>query len=756
MGPCRGGEGHPLSNPMSSLQPTRGAQIDVHSDTVDQDSESLESETQTLLASRSSSHRSTLVEGEVSRCSFDLKAPPSPSAPETLVVLEDKKRLGFRGFFPTLVVIAMTAGLGTFLIGWLIVHQVPGRSILKDGAFLVYEGVEEKNGVRTASLWGLAISSLVSKIAGMSGSFIMTLYGLRAAAQWLAAERADSEGSESSSASTASTHATPTPLQYGLLTRLISSSGFMSLYETTRYMWRSPKVRSPAPKFFIQTFIVAIFVHSIMYSLTAADLWLHYAAGALLLPVEIPTTVDYSVEFNQTWCDTWPRTNFTSACLSAVDNWGTDPLRHTGYDTVANASDPSGLRVITLKDAGDAAVIVPAYSDPSVSFTARTTGIRASCMRHNASCESCQIGTSTFGCDCHTDGYPLPYYGANAPNATYLPENYVLGLWGNGSVVGGLTQPWERVTNGSAPHNPSTILAQLYWVSPRAMIDPDGGTFSSYASFLASCSLEIFNGTLKYTRSPLTSTLPPASANVAPAEGSYELLSPTVVPSSQEYFGVLWGASMRQLITSRLAVNMEVKALTNDSYGDSTVALFNQELARLMLGFNAGLFQRAPATNATRLNPILVGRYPLPALLAYVGILYIYAALAFFVFATSAFSSSYAIQVPASLSQKQKPVLLSSLELVEAWLTNPLTLVSALFPSQEQHHPNYKKMFSAAGTMESLNMFVDTPNTEKVLLGLGPPGSNNPRYGVWQRKSFLGAMRASGVSSRSEHQEYVD
>ncbi|KDQ20218.1 hypothetical protein BOTBODRAFT_27637 [Botryobasidium botryosum FD-172 SS1] len=51
-------------------------------------------------------------------------------------------------------------------------------------------------------------------------------------------------------------------------------------------------------------------------------------------------------------------------------------------------------------------------------------------------------------------------------------------------------------------------------------------------------------------------------------------------------------------------------------------------------------------------------------------------------------------------------------------------------------------------------MFVDTPDTEKTHLGLGPPGSNNPRYGVWRRKSsreaYASADSLPGESSMVE------
>ncbi|KDQ15568.1 hypothetical protein BOTBODRAFT_43896 [Botryobasidium botryosum FD-172 SS1] len=130
----------------------------------------------------------------------------------------------------------------------------------------------------------------------------MTLYGLRVVAQRLSAERTMSKLPPECVLTQASyVSAIPHTMlvEYGLLTKLISSSGFLSFYEILITYSDRQKNRSPAPKFFTEIFIVAIFAHMMIYSLAAADFWLHYAVGTLLLPVEVPTTVSYSVGLNQ-------------------------------------------------------------------------------------------------------------------------------------------------------------------------------------------------------------------------------------------------------------------------------------------------------------------------------------------------------------------------------------------------------------------------------------------------------------------------
>ncbi|KDQ20216.1 hypothetical protein BOTBODRAFT_170217 [Botryobasidium botryosum FD-172 SS1] len=679
------------------------------------------SETQTLLASTPSFPR------EINA----FHAGPPLSAPhpaETLQASYTQRRLGFSGLFPTLAVILLTAGSGTILILWLAIHQVPGRSVLADGAFTVDEGQEEKEGLKSASMRGLTISSYIGNLVGMAGPFVMTLYGLRAAAQWLWAERTGG----ASMPKPDSPPLAPTPLQYGLLTRLIGSSGFMSLYETGRYLWRSPRARSPAPRFFIETFTVALFIFSITQIITLADLWLHSAAYATLLPLEAPwkNATNFSVEFNQTKCDLWPDPigdGKPCFAISDTDTWGDFPLRQAGYATVTNSSSPEGLQVITLQEAGDAAVIVPASIPPDLSFNASTTGARASCTSINQKCDRDRGGTYPTAQvqNCSSAGYPqLPYYPVGADrNTTRIMTSHVYGLMGN-MTVGELYGNYEHSEHGATPQNPSTILLQLSWVTPGSYGTDDINNIieivpSACVTIYAACSLAIFNGTLEYTTNATTAT------------GSYKLIYET--PSSGRYYGILWGPLLWQSISPRLALNIEGLAMTSNS-PDAIMARVNQELTRLMLGSAAGVFQRVEATNVAHRPSTLVGVYPLPALLTYVSLLYIFAAIALFVFATSAVSSSYVITVPASLTRKKEPMELSSLELAEAWLTNPLTLVSALFPSNEHQHPDYNDKFSVTGTTESLNMFVDTPETEKVMIGLGPPESSQPRYGVWQRK----------------------
>ncbi|KAJ7310988.1 hypothetical protein DFH08DRAFT_898300 [Mycena albidolilacea] len=75
-----------------------------------------------------------------------------------------------------------------------------------------------------------------------------------------------------------------TPLQYGLLFKLLSAPGPASTYEVGAYIARR-RPRVPAPAFFTHGFALVVAVLGLTYLISLADLWLHAASTvALLLP----------------------------------------------------------------------------------------------------------------------------------------------------------------------------------------------------------------------------------------------------------------------------------------------------------------------------------------------------------------------------------------------------------------------------------------------------------------------------------------
>ncbi|KAG8910804.1 hypothetical protein FRC01_006118, partial [Tulasnella sp. 417] len=207
------------------------------------------------------------------------------------------------GFIPAIFVLLVTFGLVTLIMGWLLVFQHgPAQGGLglgpafRNGSFVLYEGerkgdADKRGGshlrVLTWSSWG-------SHIISDTGSVLMTLVGYRVASQWL-------RNSESNVLQT------PTPLQYGLLVRLMGSSSPISLGRAIGYA-AAPKRRPRLPRLFSEALFFAATVWILAKAVWAADTWLHYVSRAVPFALQVKATDAVpllGVGFNSSLCDTW-------------------------------------------------------------------------------------------------------------------------------------------------------------------------------------------------------------------------------------------------------------------------------------------------------------------------------------------------------------------------------------------------------------------------------------------------------------------
>ncbi|KAG8946169.1 hypothetical protein FRC04_012024 [Tulasnella sp. 424] len=577
------------------------------------------------------------------------------------------------GFLPTAFVLLITLGFACLILRWLLARQYEpiqgGKGItaaVRNGFFIVYEGGAPEAGQKaTVNLRVLTFSALVSHLISDTSSVLMTLVAYRAGSQWLQNSRASD---------LMAILQNPTPLQYGLLVRLLGSSSIMAIYETGRYAVHSKK-RSRLPRLFKEAFALAIIIWVMSHAVGLADLYLHTTTRSILADIPVldasPGSYQYAVAFNETLCTTWPSTE--NPCLSHYDGWALEnpEVVEPGFLAMANRTE-SKFNVITLADADDAAIVVPGAGVDlsSTSFTAQTFSARAHCRSLNHNCERSSVG-QTFNCT--PAGYPgLPYYTPLSVNTSSSPtvDNYIFGIV-NGQQGGESFGMQDLEDHGRTP-NPVTLGIQMRW---NTHIDQTVQGFTvgnadsavdiippPYITLYAGCSVTFSNVTVRYL----------------PSDNSWKIMLET--QSSDNFTTVMWAPTIWQLGTQQLASEMMTIAMT-EAIPNVTAAL-NQHLARIMLGVAIGTLQPAEATDVKETVPSLLGQYPVAPVMLLIALLLLYALLAIIVFTSSWLTKDETIIVSG---QKKDGTAgeQSVLNLTQRWLVDPLPLVAAAFPGED-------------------------------------------------------------------------
>jgi hypothetical protein len=171
-------------------------------------------------------------------------------------------------------------------------------------------------------------------------------------------------------------------------------------------------------------------------------------------------------------------------------------------------------------------------------------------------------------------------------------------------------------------------------------------------------------------------------------------------------------------------------------------AILNQELARLTLASAGGLFKRAAADATLLQGTDLLTRYPLAPVIVFAAILYAYGAIALLVFLVSATEESPMVLVPTELSPTAELTSVSATELLQLRLTDPMTLVSAAYPSSVSIIASSREGGSSPDSVvalsvreKAMDMFTEASmsSRERVYVGLGRSGRTGlPAFGVWR------------------------
>ncbi|KAJ7286230.1 hypothetical protein C8J57DRAFT_1287075 [Mycena rebaudengoi] len=401
---------------------------------------------------------------------------------------------------PVLFITLLSFAMATiFLLYLVILSRVPNPGGFPGSAIFTSQ-------FGTAPLLGLTLSTIATHIVSLSVPFLVSAAAYCVAWKWLA----DQEFPHPMRV------AVPTPLQYGLIVKMLTVPSIGSVYQAGHYLrvWRG-EIRFP------RTFHLALALTSLIlglaYLLILADIWLHAASSVVQSTSTIPR-VSFGVAFNESVCIGLP------ACLNGTQGWasGEPWVPQVGLRIASNSSDTS-LSVITVNNASDLAIVVP----KSTSFEAPSFGVRAQC-----------VGLTP----------QIPLAMGNSTGRT-------------NSTSANSTSPVQYSTNltpAAGPMaNPQGLQLQLSWTSNGTL--PPANRLSTLMSngdivTLASCQLAFYNITFRHQ------------------DGQYSIGQLEL--SNSRFANILQGALFSQLGNLQLAKNYDsALAAVNQELGRITLAL---------------------------------------------------------------------------------------------------------------------------------------------------------------------------------------
>ncbi|KAG8897375.1 hypothetical protein FRB99_008200 [Tulasnella sp. 403] len=431
------------------------------------------------------------------------------------------KSFGLVGIIPAAIAAIVPSGLATLLIVWVLTHQYndPDEEKLGGGdSFVLYEGStprDDGTNETTASLVALTFSSLSSQIISLVTPFVMGLAAYRAAGLWLRNSGGRGElGLDEN----------PTPTQFGLLVPLLGFTNLKAIKTSLLYLLRPSSRRARVPRLFKETLATAVVVIALSHIVGIADLWLHSTTKSLIVDqlTQMPNdpTEDHAVAFNSTLCDQWNTSSWP--CLNTKYGWavGNGPVVLHGWETALNLTN-SALRVLTLSNSGDMAILLP---------TAAASGWMGSKLAYNSSTFGARADCQILNWNNATNGllgylpkevkaeWPLPVNMSTtgpvnqtskrevfvaAMEQSQVIRNGVLGVV-NGVVGGATLGVADFPENGAVSNNPAKVMVQLQWREYGAVgylgtrkrdLQESLGI---YYTMFAGCNLEFFNASVQY------------------------------------------------------------------------------------------------------------------------------------------------------------------------------------------------------------------------------------------------------------------
>ncbi|THU97863.1 hypothetical protein K435DRAFT_50348 [Dendrothele bispora CBS 962.96] len=581
---------------------------------------------------------------------------------------------------PTLLTALLSTAIASILLGWLLANRVTDPIDSDAGSFhraLVAveqksETVQNVDGSVTLEtrLYGLTLSSIGVQVLSMTMPWPIALFGAWIASAWWRAMQEENND------------ALPTPLQYGLLVKLLGVSGSMSIYATFKYLRRGSNDRANVSSYFILSFIVVLIILSLRYSMSIADTWLHTTASTIiyrsLQPLSSSTLPSLGSTINSTLCPgPAPWTTFTavdgnpgngnfSNCLhlsttdshDPLNQWGTSIQINEGSLVLNNGSSTSQVMFIE-----DMAVLVPKELPNLVEGVHFTTfGIQTQCVPSD--CFDDISEHSTISCQSFTPVYNVSV-GSDASTTSTIGQYNI--------------DDRTQYLTGYPPDavvNPAGALLLLSWTSESKTIDfPDSqnsagwyqlvfaGEAQEFHYYIAECSVSTYNVSLVY--STLQSQISTLSHAENPIKSNFNTSMALLAGMDN-----LYPDSFVNFIQNTLQPDL---LLPEEAFN----SILSRNMSAGLLAVASPLLERQPALNGSAVVVQGASRYPLAPLSIVLTILYGYALMSFTLTLSSLFLSS------PSVINKPK---ITMLELAQARLTDPVANIADHF-SMGSHQP---------------------------------------------------------------------
>ncbi|KAJ7311490.1 hypothetical protein DFH08DRAFT_1045377 [Mycena albidolilacea] len=596
---------------------------------------------------------------------------------------------------PALIIALLSFTMATILL----LYLVAVRRVSTPDASAIF--VSE---LATDTLVGLTISTVATHMVSISVPFLIYVAAYCVAGKWLQEQEFPGQ----------TRPALPTPLQYGFMVKMFTTSSVTSVFQAGQYMraWR-PTIQFP--RAFHLALTLTTLILGLSYSLILADIWLHGASSVVQVTVASAVPgVPVGLTFNQSVC-----TSPNNACLNDTAGWAFNApwVTQTGLRIAANDTS-APFSVLTLNNASDlAVVVVPSSADLLLTAdpdSMPSFGVRAQCSSLTPTCSA----VSQAQCP----GYPqvaLALGGnttarASASASTHASSTSATHATATSAVP--VPQPTTSlVATGPAGANPQSVRVQLQW-APNAMVRPanPAAIQASSGDILAwaACNLTFYNLTLRHE------------------EGNYGVVGNPVLAESN-FATIMQGGLLSQVGNLQLLSNLQATMLAQPDVS-SAVAAMNQELGRLTLALFAGTLERSVSPTAAQRtsispHPVLLGRYPLPPVVVYLLLLYAYALTAAGIYLAAARLRSALFRAPG---YKQT----NAVQLAQLRLADPLALVAALYPSSH--------LEASSEADDARDLFLEDSTTPRLAMGTegqaqdgftSPRGAARSVFGVYRR-----------------------
>ncbi|KIO25545.1 hypothetical protein M407DRAFT_25143, partial [Tulasnella calospora MUT 4182] len=542
--------------------------------------------------------------------------PSTPSKPPQLEIRKSGRHFEIVGLISTFSVFVITAGTATLIVGWLYKFHDPvtaGGGIMSavgNGTFVIKETSGRasteplSSQTHTETLRILTFSALASHVVSLTSAILVTLLAYRSATQWLNA----SDNPE---------HANLTPIQYGLLVRILGSGSLMSLISTLRYTCRSR--RAPAPRLFKEAFVGVAGIYILSHVVGVIDLWLHIKARStsVFRGVPVQSAAFYGLTYNGTTCGSLDTTGLPCKNHISTRSDGT----HWAYDEpwiyLEAANTISGTNPdITLEYINDTAILVPGSNRnfKSQAFSINTQGLQVECTNLRDECDRPQspfpvsiIPGSSPVTNCSKAGYPrFPYYTSGELEFsgwdTRNIKNLVLGIIGD--EMGGMLNGTTDFSMGWTS-NPATTILQLRWNKPDFWVNhgTPGVCYLNVLDLYGKCKMTYLDTIAQYD---------PIGVKWNIAETSL---------SRSELASIFWTPMIFQLWVDDLQYTLTPSIITGSPDTFDTLASW---MSKYGMAYTTPLLEFTAAFNVTTPQPVALGLYPVAPTLLLVGCLYIY------------------------------------------------------------------------------------------------------------------------------------